>query len=81
MGELFRALYRLSGPVLGPLAGSAEKAPHEVRRRGGETSARAGVRTLRVGGLAVLELPDVGWIFAPACDGALRYSGTQCACD
>jgi hypothetical protein len=34
-----------AGPVLVPCAGSAEKAPYEVRRRGGETSAHAGVST------------------------------------
>ena len=33
-----------TGRGLGRAAGSAEKAPQEVRRRGGETSARAGVR-------------------------------------
>ena len=38
-------IHSLAGPAPGLCAGGAEKAPYEVRRRGGETSAHAGVRT------------------------------------
>lgn len=34
-----------TGPRRGAAAGGAGKTPHEVRRRGGETSARVGVQT------------------------------------
>lgn len=56
VGCPLNVIHSLAGPVPGLCAGDAEKAPYEVRRRGGETSAHAGVRTA----LDCLRTPPTG---------------------
>lgn len=45
VGCPLNVIHSLAGPAPGLCAGGAEKALYEVHRRGGETSAHAGVRT------------------------------------